>query len=198
MVRKLIRRIVDRVAAGAKYHLRVVFSDGTTYDTTRLGEPDVTILFRKRTAEWCMVFGGMFEFLEAHFRGDVDIVGDQGLCRLVNIGFRKPFGRIEHPLTFVKRRLLESRQNNKDRAQAKRNAEFHYGLPMEFSRPLLGDTYGHAEGYWAAETQTLDGAQHVNFDRICRKLRLNPGDKPVEIGLGAGIPVDARRREVRR
>ena len=186
MVRKLIRRIVDRVAAGAKYHLRVVFSDGTTYDTTRLGEADVTILFRKRTAEWCMVFGGMFEFLEAHFRGDVDIVGDQGLCRLVNIGFRKPFGRIEHPLTFVKRRLLESRQNNKDRAQAKRNAEFHYGLPMEFFHLLLGDTYGYTEGHWADETQTLDGAQHDNFDRICQKLRLNPGDKLVEIGPGWG------------
>lgn len=145
MVRELIRRIVGRVAAGAKYHLRVVFADGTTYDTTRVGEPDVTIVFRKRTAEWCMVFGGMFEFLEAHFRGDVDIVGEQGLRRLVNIGFRKPFGRIEHPLTFVKRRLLEWRQNNKDRAQAKRNAEFHYGLPMEFFHLLLGDTYGYTE-----------------------------------------------------
>lgn len=186
MVRALIRRIVDGVAAGAKYHVRLVFSDETTYDTTRLGEPDVTIIFRKRTAEWCMVFGGMFEFLEAYFRGDVDIVGEQGLRRLVNVGFRKPFGRVEHPLTFVKRRLLEWRQNNKDRAQAKRNAEFHYGLPMEFFHLLLGETYGYSEGFWTDDTQTLDRAQHDNFDRICRKLRLNPGDKLVEVGPGWG------------
>lgn len=45
----------------------------------------------------------MFEFLESHFAGDVDIVGEHGLRRLVNIGFRKPFGRFEHPLTLLKR-----------------------------------------------------------------------------------------------
>ena len=48
----------------------------------------------------------MFEFLESHFAGDVDIVGEHGLRRLVNIGFRKPFGRFEHPLTLLKRRFL--------------------------------------------------------------------------------------------
>lgn len=34
MVRALIRRIIDGVAAGQKYHLRVAFSDHTTHDTT--------------------------------------------------------------------------------------------------------------------------------------------------------------------
>lgn len=111
-VRALIRKIVDSVAQGQKYHLRVVFSDGNTYDSTRQGEPDVTIIFRKRRAEWRMVLGGMFEFLESHFEGDVDIVGEHGLRRLVKIGYCKPFGRFEHPYTFVKRRLLEWRQNN--------------------------------------------------------------------------------------
>jgi hypothetical protein len=46
VVRSLVRRIVDGVAVGQKYHLKVVFSDRTTHDTTRLGEPDVTIIFR--------------------------------------------------------------------------------------------------------------------------------------------------------
>lgn len=114
VVRWLIRRIVDSVASGQKYHLRVVFSDNTLYDSTRLGDPDVTIIFRNRRAEWAMVLGGMFEFLEAYFDGDVDIVGEQGLRKLVNIGYRKTFGRFEHPLTLVKRLLLEWKQNNKD------------------------------------------------------------------------------------
>jgi hypothetical protein len=136
VVRSLVRRIVDgvAVAVGQKYHLKVVFSDRTTHDTTRLGEPDVTIIFRNRRAEWRMVLGGMFEFLESYFDGDVDIVGEQGLRKLVNIGYRKTFGRFEHPLTLVKRHILEWRQNNKDFAQAKRNAAFHYGLPTEFFR----------------------------------------------------------------
>lgn len=186
IVRALIRRIVDGVAVGQKYHLKVVFSDNTTHDTTRLGDPDVTIIFRNRRAEWRMVLGGMFEFLESYFDGDVDIVGEQGLRKLVNIGYRKSFGRFEHPLTLVKRHILEWRQNNKDFAQAKRNAAFHYGLPTEFFRLVLGETFGYSEGFWKEGTRSLDEAQHNNFDLICQKLRLGPGNKLIEIGPGWG------------
>jgi hypothetical protein len=66
-----------------------------------------------------------------YFDGDVDIVGEQGLRELLTIGYRKTFGHFEHPLTLVKRLFFESRQNNQDSAQAKRNATFHYGLPTE-------------------------------------------------------------------
>jgi hypothetical protein len=52
MVRPLLRRIVDSVASGSKCHLRLVFSDNDTYDTMRVGEPNVTIIFRNRAAEW--------------------------------------------------------------------------------------------------------------------------------------------------
>ena len=95
-------------------------------------------------------------------------------------------GRVEHPLTFVKRHFLEWRQNNKEFAQAKRNATFHYGLPTEFFHLVLGETYGYGEGFWNEDTRTLDEAQHNNFDLICRKLRLNPGDKLIEVGPGWG------------
>lgn len=185
-VRGLIRRIVDGVAAGQKYHLKVVFSDRSTHDTTRLGDPDVTIIFRHRRAEWRMVLGGMFEFLESYFDGDVDIVGEDGLRKLVELGYRKPFGRVEHPLTLAKRRILERSQNNKDFAQAKRNATYHYGLPTEFFRLVLGDTLGYSEGFWNGQTRSLDQAQHNNFDLVCQKLRLRPGDKLVEVGPGWG------------
>lgn len=186
MIRALIRRIVDSVAKGQKYHLKVVFSDNTTYHSTRLGDPDVTIIFRNRFAEWRMVLGGLFEFLEAYFNKDIDIVGEHGLRKLVKIGYRKPFGRFEHPLTLIKRHFLQWRQNNKDLAQAKRNATFHYGLPTEFFHLVLGDTYGYSEGFWKEDTHTLDEAQHNNFDLICQKLQLGPSNKLIEIGPGWG------------
>jgi cyclopropane-fatty-acyl-phospholipid synthase len=185
-VRALLRRIVDSVADVDDNHVKLVFADGSTYHSTRRGEADVTIVFRNRSAEWRMAFGGVFEFLESYFDGHVDIIGEQGLRRLVHLGYRKPFGNFEHPLTAVKRRYLEWRQNNKDIARAKRNATFHYGLPMEFFHLLLGDTYGYSEGFWSEDTPTLDDAQHANFDLICRKLCLRPGDRLVEVGPGWG------------
>ncbi|MGZ5105255.1 MAG: class I SAM-dependent methyltransferase [Usitatibacter sp.] len=186
LLRALIRHIVDGVADGQKYHLKVVFADGGEYHSTRVGDPDITIAFRNRRAERRMALGGMFEFLEAYFDGDVDISGEDGLRRLVKIGYRKPFGRIEHPLTYVKRRLLERRQNNRSFAQAKRNATFHYGLPTEFFHLVLGDTYGYSEGLWEEGTRTLEEAQHNNFDHICRKLQLDRGVRLVEVGPGWG------------
>lgn len=186
MVRTIIRKIVDSVSSGQKYHLKVVFSDETTYHSTSTGEPDVTIVFRRRSAEWRMAFGGVFEFLEAYIAGDVDIVGEQGLRRLINIGFRKPFGSIENPVTFARRRFLEWRQNNKSLPQAKRNATFHYGAPTGFWHLVLGDTYGYSEGFWKDDTRTLEEAQHNNFDLICQKLQLRPGNKLVEVGPGWG------------
>jgi cyclopropane-fatty-acyl-phospholipid synthase len=186
LIHALIRRIVDSVAAGEGCHLHVVFADGSAYHSTRQGAPDVTIVFRKRSAEWRMVLGGVFEFLESYFSGDVDIVGEQGLRTLVRLGYQKPFGRLEHPLTLAKRRFLEWGQNNRDFAQARRNAEYHYGLPTEFFHLLLGETYGYSEGFWTNTARTLDEAQHENFDLICRKLRLHPGDRLVEVGPGWG------------
>jgi cyclopropane-fatty-acyl-phospholipid synthase len=186
MIRALIRRIVDSVADGQKYHLKVVFSDGSTHHTARMGDPDIAIIFRNRRAEWRMAFGGVFEFLESYFEGDVDIVGEHGLRRLIRLGYRKPFGRFEHPWTRLKRCILEWRQNNRNPARAKRNAAFHYGLPADFFHLVLGDTYGYSEGYWSEDTRSLDEAQHENFDRICRKLGLGPGVKLVEVGPGWG------------
>jgi cyclopropane-fatty-acyl-phospholipid synthase len=186
VIRALIRRIVDSVADRGKHRLRVVFADGRTQHSTGCGTPDVTIVLRTRAAEWRMALGGVFEFLEAYFDGDIDILGDQGLRRLVGLGYQQPFGRLEHPVTLVKRRYLEWRQSNRSIAQAKRNATFHYGLPAEFFHLLLGDTYGYSEGSWTRDTHTLDAAQHDNFDLICRKLQLRPGDRLVEVGPGWG------------
>jgi cyclopropane-fatty-acyl-phospholipid synthase len=184
--RTIVRRIVDGVAEGQPERLRVVFADGSVHVAPSPGDADVTIVLRNRRAEWRMAFGGVFEFLEAYFDGDVDLVGDQALRRLIRLGYRKPFGRFEHPWTMAGRRLLEARQNNLDPARAKRNATFHYGLPMEFFHLVLGDTFGYSEGCWKPGTRSLDQAQHDNFDLICQKLQLAPGDRLVEVGPGWG------------
>ena len=57
--RALIRRIVDSVADGRKYHLEVVFSDGSVYHSSPVGDPYVTIVLRTRAAEWRMAVGAM-------------------------------------------------------------------------------------------------------------------------------------------
>lgn len=93
MVRSIIRRIVNSVAEGQDCRLEAIFADGRTHVSPGIGSTVVSVVFRNRAAEWRMAFGGMFEFLESYFSGDVEIVGEHGLRRLINLGFRKPFGR---------------------------------------------------------------------------------------------------------
>jgi hypothetical protein len=54
-----------------------------------------------------LALGGVFEFLEAYCDGDVDIVGEQGLRRLVSLGYRKSFGRFA-----AGTRTLDEEQHN--------------------------------------------------------------------------------------
>ena len=74
---------VRSVADGQKYHLKVVLSD----HSTRPGDLHVTIIFRLRSAEWRMVLCSRFGFLGPYLNGDVEIVCEYGMRRLVNIGY---------------------------------------------------------------------------------------------------------------
>ena len=68
-----------------------------------------------------------------------------------------------------------------------RNAEFHYAIDRRFFEVMLGPTIGYSEGYWIEGTRTLDQAKYNNYEYICRKLRLKPGDRVVEVGSGWGF-----------
>jgi len=91
-----------------------------------------------------------------------------------------------NPIVHARQLAHEWRTNNRNRAQARRNAEFHYTIDRRFFEHMLGPTLGYSEGYWAEGTQTLDQAKHNNYEYICRKLRLTPGERVLEVGSGWG------------
>jgi cyclopropane-fatty-acyl-phospholipid synthase len=91
--------------------------------------------------------------------------------------------------------LQELRQNNTDRGRSMRNAEFHYSRHPALFEHMLGDTVGYSEGLWTAETKTLTQAKYNNYEYICRKLRLEPGMKVLEVGPGWGyMPIYMAKR----
>ncbi len=181
----LLLQIFERVARRPSAVLRVVFADRTAWQG-RQGEPEVTIVFRTRSAERRTVLLGYVGFFEGYFDGDVDIVGDRAVGRLMRMAFSGAYRYRANPLLLAKRRYLEWRDNNRDFVRAKANARRHYGLPFEFFRLMLGDDCLYAEGYWPEGTTTLAEAQRQRCDYICRKLLLRPGDRLVEVGSGWG------------
>ncbi|WP_313274366.1 cyclopropane fatty acyl phospholipid synthase [Stenotrophomonas sp.] len=61
----------------------------------------------------------------------------------------------------------------------------HYDLGNDLYEAMLGRRLVYSCGYWA-QAQDLDAAQEAKLDLICRKLRLRPGQRVLDIGCGWG------------
>jgi len=75
--------------------------------------------------------------------------------------------------------------NRQTRTRATRVVEVHYDLNPHLFEAMLGQTMAYTCAYWPS-AETIDDAQRDKFDLICRKLRLKPGDRVLDIGCGFG------------
>lgn len=74
-------------------------------------------------------------------------------------------------------------------AQRRKNQDyiqFHYDLGNEFYRLFLDGEMQYSCGYFTDWSNSLDQAQRDKLDMICRKLRLAPGERMLDIGCGWG------------
>lgn len=90
----------------------------------------------------------------------------------------KPLRLIFHG---VRSRLLNL-QNIKRAWQV---GEAHYDLGNDFYAAMLDPRMTYTCGYWA-NSDDLASAQEAKLDMICRKLRLEPGMRLLDIGCGWG------------
>ncbi len=72
-------------------------------------------------------------------------------------------------------------------AGSRRHIHRHYDLGNEFFRLFLdAELLMYSCGYFDSAADSLEQAQARKVDRICRALRLSPGDHVLEIGSGWG------------
>ncbi len=63
---------------------------------------------------------------------------------------------------------------------------YHYDLPADFYALWLDPCMVYSCAYFNKPDEDLDSAQIRKLDYICRKLRLHPGDRLLDIGCGWG------------
>jgi len=80
--------------------------------------------------------------------------------------------------------VLQGRRH--DRLRDKQAVRFHYDLPVEFFRLWLDRQLVYSCAYYRTPDEGLDDAQLQQLEYLCRKLRLKPGDRLLEIGCGWG------------
>ena len=74
----------------------------------------------------------------------------------------------------------EKDRNNKDYIQ------FHYDVGNDFYKLFLDEEMQYTCGYFTNWNNSLAQAQQDKLDMICRKLRLEPGERMLDIGCGWG------------
>ena len=81
--------------------------------------------------------------------------------------------------------LRETMLNPGRKSCAFKIGERHYDKGNELFRNMLDKRMIYSCAFWK-NAKDLDGAQEAKLELICRKLRLKPGDKVLDIGCGWG------------
>lgn len=179
-----IHAIVESLGAGAPCPFAVTLPDGTLHRFGS-GEPAFTLHVRTEAAALAAVARGHIGLLEAYFDGEVDV--DGSFHAAMAVGLASDLARGTSPLIGAENRWHELLHSNRDRARAKANARFHYGLGEPFYRLWLDDPLKmYTCAYWREGTQSLEEAQRNKIDHVIRKIRLAPGERYVDIGCGFG------------
>ncbi|MDH4172340.1 MAG: cyclopropane-fatty-acyl-phospholipid synthase family protein [Betaproteobacteria bacterium] len=178
-VESVLRRIAERSSVPFAVH----FAGGGEF-RSRDGAPAFTLVFNRAAAYARIAAFGHIGLLESYFDGDLDIEGDLAAAMAAGLD-----GGVAgaNPLVGVRNRWHELRFSNRDWAQAKKNAEFHYALGTEFYRYWLDDPHMmYTCAYWKEGTRSLEEAQQNKIEHVARKVRLAPGETVVDIGSGFG------------
>ncbi|AFZ69437.1 SAM-dependent methyltransferase [Deinococcus peraridilitoris] len=136
---------------------------------------------------------------EAYLRGDYDIEGDVGSVAGIADTFDAhltPTSIAQHlrDVEVLRRQAggappppfaqLEGQPHSRKRDR--QAITYHYDVSNNFYQLWLDRRMVYSCAYFPNGSETLDEAQHAKLELICRKLRLKPGERLLDIGCGWG------------
>jgi len=182
--------------------------NGTTLRLGKAGpdESAFTLVCRNPGVVRSMVLGrDPLRLVEAFFRGDIDIEGDffaalrmkdhlhsirlsardRLLALFTALRLRAPNDARPSPgshLSPLHGRPVKAHSKTENRAAI----SFHYDVSNEFYRLWLDEERVYSCAYFTSPDESLDQAQRNKLEHVCRKLRLRPGERLLDIGCGWG------------
>ena len=158
--------------------VRVELWDGSTPPTAP-ARPIGDMVVRDRGALLGLIVNPDIWFGEAYMAGRLDIRGPLEPVLEALSSLSLPNGSWRDRLATV-----IALPNTLD--DARRNVHHHYDLGNDFYALWLDREMVYTCAFFDHPDVSLEAAQQAKLDRVCRKLRLQPGDTVVEAGCGWG------------
>jgi len=181
-----IRRLAKRVRANGGQPLDLIFPDGSRLNFGQ--EPRVVMAIRDPDLLPTLTRPTLGTLGEAFVDGRLDIDGDimtviASAERLASAGGSPATDRVS---------ASSARHTPK---QDQDDIKHHYDVGNDFYQLWLDERMVYSCAYFQTGEETIDAAQEAKLDHICRKLRLQPGERFLDIGCGwGGLIVHAAER----
>lgn len=188
MARGLVHSLFAPMAAG---HLRLVHPDGSTREFGKAGQsPAAEIQVRRwRFFTRCAV-GGDIGFGEGYQEGDWETPDLAAVIAWFCANVEQAptmSGSARKRLRFTvlnAANRLRHFLNRNSLTGSRANIAAHYDLGNEFYSQWLDATMTYSAALFESPDQSLEAAQTAKYERLCRELRLQPGEHLLEIGSG--------------
>ena len=202
-------RIFDRLMRGYAGSAGLRLWNDTLHSPT--GEsPTFTMVVRDPAVlRWLVLDRNPIRLADAYFRGNLDFEGDLYSAIALKTHFERLSlswrdklvllrdaqhlpARVSSKLGWTDglRQRVADRFNRQHSKESDRAAiSFHYDVSNEFYGLWLDAEWVYSCAYFKTADESLDQAQHNKLEHICRKLRLQPGERLLDIGCGWGALV---------
>jgi cyclopropane-fatty-acyl-phospholipid synthase len=176
---RFLDRLRDRLADDP-LSLGIKFWDGEVFDFSPA--PRVTITLRTRRLMRFFLTGNMGRLARAYVEGEIEVDGSLKNTLQIGIRLAERLGRS----AFLRRLAQLSPRTRHSKARDEEAIRYHYDVSNEFYALWLDRNMVYSCAYFETGNEDLDTAQEQKLDHLCRQLRLQPGDRLLDIGCGWG------------
>ncbi len=175
---KQVDNAISRLKRDVHAPIRVVLWDGR--EVALHEDPRVTIRLNDASTAAALRKPSLMALAQAYIEGGAEIEGDVRDAIEGAEAISKAMGTKEG------REPSNGRHSRKEDREAIRH---HYDVSNEFYSLWLDPRMVYSCAYFRAPSDTLEQAQVHKLDHICRKLRLQRGERFLDIGCGWGALV---------
>lgn len=172
------------------------------------GASEFTLVFREpRPLRELILTRDPLHLAEAYFQGKVDIEGDlyaalqlKGYLQSLRLSAAEKAAFLSAALLLGssvdddtgrtspawRASLFDRLAGKHSRPRDRQAIAFHYDVSDDFYRLWLDEQMVYSCAYFEDANDGLDRAQRNKLDHLCRKLRLKPGERLLDIGCGWG------------